>query len=110
MKKVIFGLILSLIAIGACTGIKTSTQGLENESFLEFIGNPENYVGGVLVNIDKKTSFMAEVTENNADITKGKVYAISTGKHVISVYYNDKVIYQKQIFISAQETKKVLLP
>jgi len=38
------------------------------------------------------------------------VYAISTGKHVISVYYNDKVIYQKQIFISAQETKKVLLP
>jgi hypothetical protein len=110
MKKLIFGLLFSLIAIAACTGIKTSTQGLENESFLEFIGNPDNYVGGVLVNIDKEISFMAEVKENNADVTKGKVYAISTGKHVISVYYNEKVIYQKQIFVSAQETKKVLLP
>ena len=60
--------------------------------------------------IDDITAFKAEVNKDHADRPKGNVYAISTGTHTIIVTYKDNVIYKKQIFVSAQETKKILLP
>ncbi|MCX6258450.1 MAG: hypothetical protein NTW49_11230 [Bacteroidia bacterium] len=110
MKKIYILIAIGLIFLVSCTGVKTVTTGLENESFLEFIGTPSSYSGGVDVNVDDKNNFNAEVNEDHADRPKGNIYAISTGKHVITVSYNKKVIYKKQIFVSAQETKKVLLP
>lgn len=110
MKKVLFVTTLSLIFLTGCTGVKTLSRGLENESFLEFIGKPSNYSGGVNVNVDDKTTFKAEVNKDHANRPKGKVYAISTGTHVVTVSYNNSVIFKKQVFISAQETKKIMLP
>ncbi|MDR3653448.1 MAG: hypothetical protein P4L34_10845 [Paludibacter sp.] len=101
---------ISLILLTSCGGIKTSSSGLEKESFLEFIGSPSNYSGGVDVSVDNKTTFNAEVYNDKASRVKGKVYAISTGQHVISVTYKNRVIFNKQIFLSTQETKKILLP
>ena len=77
---------------------------------MEFIGNPGNYSGLVNVNIDDKTTFQAEVNKDHADRPKGKVYAISTGTHVVTVSYNNNVIFKKKIFVSTQETKKIMLP
>lgn len=108
MRKFIF-LLAVLTAVG-CTGVKTTTSGLENEAFLVFLGNPTNYKSGVEVNIDDNTSFSAEVQKNHSDRPKGKIYAISTGPHVVSVVHNGEMIYQKRIFVSAQETKKIILP
>lgn len=110
MKKIFFVIAICLIFLTGCTGVKTLSTGLENESFLEFIGNPSNYTGGVVVNIDDKSTFTADVNKDHADRPKGKVYAISTGKHTITVSYNNNVIFKKQIFVSAQETKKIMLP
>ncbi len=101
---------ISLILLTGCGGIKTSSSGLEKESFLEFIGNPNSYSGGVDVSVDNKPMFKAEVFNDKADRVKGKVYAISTGQHVISVTYKNNLIFNKQIFLSTQETKKILLP
>jgi hypothetical protein len=110
MKNILCIIAIGLILLTSCTGVKTLSTGLENETFLEFIGKPGNYNGGVDVNIDDKTTFKAEVNKDHADRPKGKVYAISTGKHVITVSYNNNVIFKKQIFVSAQETKKIMLP
>ncbi|MEI6556668.1 MAG: hypothetical protein WCL70_13840 [Paludibacter sp.] len=110
MKRNLFILAISLIFLSGCGMIKTSSSGLEKESFLEFIGNPQTYKEGVEVNIDNKTTFKAEVFNNHTSRTKGKVYAISTGQHVVSVSYNNTVIYKKQIFLSTQETRKIELP
>lgn len=110
MKKIYFLITISLVLITSCTGVKTLSTGLENESFLEFVGKPSNYSGGVDVNIDDKTTFKAEVNKDQADRPKGKVYAISTGTHMVTVSYNSNVIFKKQIFVSAQETKKIMLP
>jgi hypothetical protein len=110
MKKALSLLAISLMFLTGCTGVKTTATSLENESFLEFVGTPGNYSNGVNVKIDDKISFNAEVNKDHADRPKGKVYAISTGKHIILVSYNDNTIYKKQIFISAQETKKIMLP
>jgi hypothetical protein len=98
-----------LLIVSGCTGVKTLSTGLENESFLEFVGNPDNYLYGVTVTVDDATTFVASVNEGRADRPKGKVYAISTGKHTITVSYENQVIYSRQIFVSAQETKRILL-
>jgi hypothetical protein len=110
MKKLMIIASIGLLIFSGCTGVKTVSTGLENEAFLEFIGNPGDYRGGVSVNVDDKTTFVAEVNKDYTKRPKGKVYAISTGKHIVAVTYNNNVIYNKQIFISAQETKKILLP
>lgn len=110
MKKLI--LILSLLALSfsGCTGIKSTSSGLENEAFLEFIGDPDSYKNGVDVSIDDNSNFTANVNKDHKKRPKGTVYAIPTGKHILSVSYGNNVIYKKQIFVSAQETKKIMLP
>ena len=114
MKKQLYfaiSLAFFILFAASCTGIKTTAKGLENEAFIEFVGNPKNYKNGLEVNIDDKINFKAEVNKSNAkNPNKGKVYAISTGKHIITVSYENSVLYQKQIFISAQETKSIVLP
>ena len=110
MKKLIGIFAIGLFIITGCTGVKTVTKGLENDSYLELIGNPGKYSGGVDVTIDETTSFIAEVNKDGAKRPKGNVYAISTGRHSVTVKYKDQVIYSKQIFVSAQETKQIVLP
>lgn len=110
MKKILFVIAIGLLVLAGCTGVKTLSTGLENESFLEFIGIPGNYPDGVDVNIDDKNTFKAEVKKDHADRPKGKAYAISTGKHIVTVSHNNNVIFKKQIFVSSQETKKIMLP
>jgi hypothetical protein len=109
MKNISLGIAISLIFLASCTGVKTVSKGLENEAYLEFLANPDNYKGGVDVNVDDKITFKAEVNAEHIDRPKGKVYAISTGTHTVSISYNNKVIFKKQIFISAQETKQIIL-
>lgn len=110
MKKTFSIIAIGLVLLTGCTGVKTVSNGLENESFLEFIGKPSNYTGGVEVILDDKSNFNAEVNNDNTGRIKTKVYAISTGKHIISISYKNNVIVKKQIFVSAQETKKIKLP
>lgn len=109
MKHALFLLILGQILFVCCTGIKTTSSGLENDSYLEFVGKSSNYVGGVDVTVDDLVSFKAVVFENKGGI-RGKLYAIPSGKHVISIYYKGELIVKREIFLSAQETKKILLP
>lgn len=110
MKKILFFLSIVVIFLTSCSGVKTLSTGLENESFLAFIGDPDNYSEGVEVTIDDKTPFLATVKKDYAKRPKGNVYAVSTGTHNLTVKYSNKIIFKKQIFVSAQETKKILLP
>jgi len=120
MKKFMLLCLTTLLVLTSCKvgeGSLSTSRGLENESFLEFVGAASKYKGGVNVNIDDKNTFKAKVhneSEGNGltpkvDRFKGEVYAISTGTHTITVTYENQVIYKKQIFISAQETKKIIL-
>lgn len=120
MKKLIFLFAATVLILTSCKvgeGSLSTARGLENESFLEFVGTASKYKRGVEVNVDGKTTFTAKVhneSEGNSlspkvDRFKGKVYAISTGTHTITVSYKETIIYRKQIFASAQETKKIIL-
>jgi hypothetical protein len=113
MKNILIFSLASLLLIGGCaSGIHTLSKGLENEAFLEFIGNPNDYKEGVNVTIDKKTTFKAEVNKvrKSTKAPKGNLYAISPGKHIVVVSYNNNIIVKKQIFVSSQETKQIILP
>jgi len=120
MKKLLFLFIASLLVATSCKigeGSISTSRGLENESFLEFVGTAKNYKSGVDVNINDKTIFKAKVHNQRdgdyfpkKDRFKGEVYAISTGTHIVTVSYQGNVIYKKQIFVSAQENVKIVLP
>lgn len=110
MKIIHSILALGFVLLTACTGVKTISTGLENESFLEFTGNPAIYTGGVNVILDNKISFTATVVKDHTSSIQGTVYAISTGTHILSISHNNNLIVKKQIFVSAQETKKIVLP
>jgi hypothetical protein len=109
MKKILIAITIVLLYLPSCTGIKTTISGLENEAFIEFLGNPSNYQGGIDVDIDGSAYFKAEVNKNHANRPKGKTYAISTGTHTIKVSYKGNLLVQKKIFVSNQETKKIIL-
>lgn len=109
MKTLSYLFIASLFILSSCGGIKTKSVGLENEAFLEFVGPEKLYPEGVDISIDNKMSFKAVVNKDKNSYMKGEVYSISTGTHILKVSYNGKVLYEKKIFLSAQETKKIVL-
>lgn len=109
MKTIAYLLLACFIVLSSCGGIKTKTAGMENEAFLEFVGPVSSYSGGVDVNIDNKINFKANVIKDKVAYMKGEVYSISTGTHSLKISYKGTVLYEKQIFVAAQETKKIVL-
>jgi len=93
-----------------CDVTKTVSRGIENQAFLLILGTPSNYPNGVEVVIDEKTKFNAEVQKNRDKVKHLRLYGISSGKHKVSILKNNKNIYEQIIFITSQQTKKIILP
>jgi len=109
MKTLSYVLLTSFFLLCSCGGIKTKSVGLENEAFLEFVGPVKSYSDGIDVSVDNKINFKAIVNKDKVAYMKGKVYAISTGTHILKVSYKGQTLYEKQIFVASQETKKIEL-
>jgi hypothetical protein len=113
MNKLIYFtfICLMIFAVNNCTtGSSSISKGLDNISYLEFVSaSNADYGNGVDVAISDK-KFMAKVNKSNEKPRKGTVYSIPTGKQIVTVTHNNKVIFSRQIFISAQETKQIILP
>ena len=89
---------------------KNISEKSGNDAFLELVGNPANYEGGVIVRIDDKTTIKAKVNNALSQRALGSVYVIPKGTHNIKITYKNKLIYNKQIKVSAQKTLKIELP
>lgn len=110
MKKATVFLVLCALVFTSCYTIKTSAGGKDNEAFMEFVGNPKAFAGGVSVDLDGKIKFTAEVSETRTvNRLGGVIYSIPTGSHSVTVRYNNKVIFQEKIFISTQDTRVIKL-
>ncbi|MES2727096.1 MAG: hypothetical protein V4643_08345 [Bacteroidota bacterium] len=98
-----------LLILNSCARVRTFSTGLPNEAYLEFVGNPKDFKGGVEVKVDDNTEFNALVKKDYAEKPTGYIYSISKGTHTLTISYHGKVIYNNKIFVSPQETKKIVL-
>lgn len=112
MKTYIWLLALVLVVLGACSvGRTTESRGLENQAYLQFVrGNTDKYLDGVDVYIDDAQPFKAKVDKVDSRTVKGNTYVIQSGKRHIRVEYGGDVLYEKDIIVTTQETRKVQLP
>lgn len=101
--------ILSLL-LTACKTPVAQQSGKEDIAFLLFI-SPNEYAGKeITVILDNQQPFKAKVVKEKKSKRKGTQYGIKTGVRHIKVLSGDKILYQKKIFVSAQETKQIVLP
>jgi hypothetical protein len=112
--KVIFSLIaIAGLLIGCKANYPVAQQsGKEDMAYLVFVGPLETYGNGskpVQVDVDG-TQFDAKVVKPKTANRKGEQYGVATGRRNITVKFNGQTIYQKQLFLSSQETKIINLP
>ena len=100
--------------LGSCKSNFPVAQqsGKEDMAFLVFVGPKATYGNGsksVQVNVDGN-SFDAKVVKPKTANRKGIQYGVTTGRRNITVTFDGKMIYNKQLFLSSQETKIINLP
>lgn len=100
-----------LTAITSCkVGYISEARGKAPEAYLQFVQTQTEYDHGVTVTIDGKITFTAKVDKETRRGVKGNKYAIATGRHQVKVMLNEKLLFEKEIFVSSQELKQITLP
>ena len=84
--------------------------GKDDVAYLLFVGQEEYAEKKVEVSLDNGTPFSAEVVEAKDAHRKGTQYAVGIGTRSIKVTFDGKVLYEKKLFLSSQEVKKIMLP
>lgn len=112
--KILLGIFaITCLLVGCKSSFPVPQQsGKEDMAYLVFVGPLKTYGNGskpVQVDIDG-TTFEAKVVKPKVANRKGYQYGVATGKRNIIVKYNGNTIYQKQLFLSSQETKIITLP
>ena len=106
-------LAMASLLVGCKANYPVAQQsGKEDIAYLVFVGPKQTYGNGskpVQVDVDG-TKFDAKVVKPKTANRKGTQYGVATGRRNISVTFNGQTIYQKQLFLSSQETKIINLP
>lgn len=109
MKKVL--IFCSLIGLFvSCKAPVAMQSGREDIAYLVFVSPKTYWNKKVDVSIDNQTNFEAKVVKTKRSNFWGRQYGISTGRRNLKVSHNGTIIYQKEIFVSSQETKVITLP
>lgn len=105
-------LIALLASIAGCkVGNVTHAGGVDSLSYLQFLqGGSAKYSGGVEVFVDDNPAFAAKVDKIEKMKVRGNVYAVKPGTRHVKVVHEGKTLYEKDIFVGNQETKKITLP
>jgi|GEM_PF-1065084 len=111
-----------VLFLNGCTSTKSAAYGLEDEGYIQFMGNLNNeltlfdtsknyYNDGITVCIDNKQTFKAEVNDiAKKKIKNTKTYAVPSGHHTLQISHNGKEILVKEIFVADQDIRIVELP
>jgi hypothetical protein len=110
MKKYLLLLIFPLVIFGCRVGRTTEVKGLENETYLQFVQGEQKYSEGVEVFVDNLAPFTAKVNKVNDRTVKGNVYTVKSGTRHLKVVYKNKVLFEKDVVLSSQQTRQIQLP
>lgn len=106
---------LSLLLLSGCRAHYPVAQqsGKEDAAYLLFIGQSvygEKNNKTVTVTIDNEAPFTANVVKQKEALRRGTQYRVNTGARQLTVSSEGKILYQKQVFLSPQEVKQIILP
>lgn len=110
MKRLILFLIPLLLAGCKANFPVAQEGGKEDIAYLLFVSSQENKNATIDVVLDNETPFEARVVSKKKSNRRGTQYSVRTGARSIKVFRNGTVLYQKQIFLSPQEVKQIILP
>jgi hypothetical protein len=111
MKKIIYLLIMFFMLLSCRAYLPVAQQsGKDDIGYLLFVSSDKYADKDIRFAIDNMQPYTAKVIKDNKSRTKGTQYGIATGTHVLEITYNGKKIYEKKIFISTQEVKRITLP
>jgi len=105
-------IVLVLSSFASCkTGVVSKSGGMDSQSYLQFVqGGSQSYKSGVIVFVDDNPSFTAKVDVVKSSTVKGNTYGINPGTRHIKVVDKGKIVYEKDVVVATQETKKIILP
>lgn len=110
MKKLIL-FAIPLLLLGCRANFPVAQQsGKEDLAYLLFVSSQENKNATIDVVLDNETPFEARVVSKKKSNRRGTQYAVRTGTRSIKVSRQGTTLYQKQIFLSPQEVKQIVLP
>lgn len=114
MKKTLFSLMLCAVLATLC-GCKANCpvaqqSGDDDVAYLIFVSTSDSRNKDVEVFVDDKTRFTARTVKSRKSNRRGTRYSVQTGKRKIRVVLDGKTLYDKYVFLSPQETKKITLP
>ena len=115
MKKLVILMtaLVALLFVGCKTSYPVSMQsGQEDMAYLVFVGPLDKYGNcKYLVQVDiDGTKFDAKVVKPKVANRKGFQYGVGLGNRHLKVTFKGETVYEKQIFLSTQETKVINLP
>lgn len=115
MKKTLLSLVFCAVLAALC-GCKANypvaqQSGDDDVAYLIFVSASDSHNKDVEVFVDDKTSFTARtVVKSRKSNRRGTRYSVQTGKRKVRVVLDGQTLYDKYVFLSPQETKKITLP
>lgn len=106
--KLFIRLTFIMLLLSSCSslGNHSRSTGLQDKAFLSFVAAED---GKAEVSIDNAPTFTVKV--NKSSKSYNQVYKnncpIEVGTHTVTVYQNGKKVFEKKIFVSTQEVKKI---
>jgi hypothetical protein len=91
-------LLVSVILLSSCGGYNSGVLEKESAGYIKFLGNVTN----ASVEIDQSPQFNINPETD--------LYKISSGKHVVKVYKNNKLVVERIVIIQSQNTFEVEVP
>ncbi len=115
MGKLISVILFLCLFFTSCAKYPIETSsGKEDVAFLLFISQEGEYAKkDVTVNIDGKTTFTAQPirAKRGKEKLKGTQYKVATGRRkVVVTNANGDVIFSRDLMLSTQDTKQIILP
>lgn len=114
MKKILIALIAAISLVSCGVGSYSVSSGKEGKSAISFTSDTKKPVE-ILVSIDGKEYNVQTVTQKTyrvdrkiKETTLNTIY-LENGKHTVQVSMDGNKVYEKQIFLSAEEHRIVEL-
>ncbi|QZT36889.1 hypothetical protein K5X82_16880 [Halosquirtibacter xylanolyticus] len=112
MKQLIYIVAILWMCVGCKNTYMAASSGIDEKASIILIterANKQKYKKGeVLLHIDDKIYTVDKIPEVKYAM-KARLFAITQGKHHVVVSFNGNKVYDKEVFIGRNETRKIIL-